>query len=399
MARHATSNPFGEALWPLLEHARVLDAYADALLAAKEPGLATDVRTEGVRLRALPSSGASVTDLLLGFVGVADAATKALRFDAAVNAINSARDLLRGRDSPASRAGLLRAEAAIADCRGDSEKAILLSDKAWEIAPLPSGPIREPSHITVASDRIRYLRRAASATGIPSGVAARASAEADRLALALVAGGGYDNEAQLPRSFTRGLPKGRPWHSFDRGKPGSEDGGYPLLRPLRKLLEVYADRLLTEFKALKAGGHLLIEQECIHDPSPLVRPAPVNPTSRLGSWTYYTANGPWLRGRDENGCASHVAPVACQLLFEASAMRTLDGSPLARILRGGYSALSGRGFIRPHCGLTNTQLKLHVGLYTPSFVDDLGVRHPCAELTVANQTRAWGAGKVSMTFA
>lgn len=402
LALAAAGRSANNLAWAPLDHARVLDAYADALVAAKNPGAAADARAEGVRLRAQPGSRASVTDLLLGHVGVADTATTALRFDDAFAAIAAAREVLRGRESAASRAGLLRAEAAVADCAGDSVRAVELSDAAAAIAPPPQGPIREPAHVTIATDRIRYLRRAAAT--VASSPAASAAArrfldEASRLADALVAGGVYGDPDQLPRTFTRGLPPGRPWHSFARG-----GGGYPELRPLRRLLEDAAAALRAEFAALQAGGHLLVEQECIHDPSSSAAAPDVaaasgsGPASRLGSWTYFTVNGPWLRGRDERGCASAIAPVACALLANATALRGAGGAPLARILRGGYSALAGRGHIRPHCGLTNTQLKMHVGLVTPSF-DDVGdggqqLQRPCAALTVGNETRAWEAGRV-----
>ena len=382
--------------WEPLDRARVLDAYADALVAAKEPSAATDARLEGVRLRALPGSGASTTDTLLGHVGVADTATKALRFDEAFAAIKAARAVLRGKESATARAGLLRAEATVADCAGDSARANALLDAAGEVAPLPDGPLREPAHVTVALDRVRFLRRFAAAPGTSPAAAARAGAEADRLSQRLVDGGTYSNAAQLPRTFTRGLPPGRPWHSFARS-----GGGYPELRPLRALLERAAPALRDEFRALASGGHLLTEQECIHDPSPPLLPRPRSdgagdggvtapPSSRLGSWRYFTANGPWMRGLDERRCAASVAPVACRVLSEAAALRAADGAtPLARVLRVGYSALAGRGSIRPHCGMTNTQLKLHVGLVTPQRPGGAGA---CAALTVGNETRAWEEG-------
>lgn len=380
--------------WPALEHARVLDAYADALVAAKDTARAAEARAEGQRLRALPGSGATPTDLLLGYVGLADAATKALRFDDALAAIGGARRVLVGRESPASLAGLLRAEATIVDCAGDSARALELSDEALRIAPLPTGPLKQPAHVTVALDRIRVLRRAAGAAGVLPDAAARHIESADRLATALVAGGGYAHPMQLPRNFKPGLP-GRPWHSFARS-----DGGHASLRPLRSLLERAADDLREEFKRIAAQGLLLVEQECIHDPSPPVAPpataaaalsSPLEAAPpRLGSWTYYTVNGHWLRGRDAHGCASGASPVACRLLADAAALRGADGAPLARVLRGGYSALAERGHIRPHCGLTNTQLKMHVGLVTPR----TSAGGPCAALTVGNESRPWEAGRV-----
>jgi hypothetical protein len=324
----------------------VLDAYSDALLAAKLSERATAAREDGLRLRKRPDSGASVTQMLLAHVGLADAATKALQFDRAFGAVAAAREVLQrsGKASPASTAGLARAEATIADCSGDSERAVALSDAALRLAPLPSGPLREPAHVTVAVDRIRILRRAA-ATG-DAASASKWSAAADALSAALVSSGSYDDPLQLPRRFSRGLPRGQPWHSFARAVSGSAVVTYPQLRPLRQLLMDAAGALRIELSSLQSSGLMQREEECIHDPTPYrtgaagadsTTEAPSSEdgrratlASRLGSWTYFTVNGHWLRDRDADGCAPSIAPVACKLLRDAAALRTHEGAPLVR---------------------------------------------------------------------
>jgi hypothetical protein len=90
--------------------------------------------------------------------------------------------------------------------------------------------------------------------------------------------------------------------------------------------------------------------------------------------------------RDADGC-SVDAPAACALLRDLAALRL----PGLRVLRAGYSAVGGRAHLRPHCGMTNAQLKMHVGLVVPARED--GVT-PCATLRVGNETRAWAAGRV-----
>jgi hypothetical protein len=68
----------------------------------------------------------------------------------------------------------------------------------------------------------------------------------------------------------------------------------------------------------------------------------------------------------------------------------------------GYSAVGGRSQLFPHHGMTNAQLKLHVGLIVPAVgggaydaaaaADPAVV--PCARLRVGNETRPWVQGRV-----
>jgi hypothetical protein len=106
-------------------------------------------------------------------------------------------------------------------------------------------------------------------------------------------------------------------------------------------------------------------------------------------------NAPWVEAVDDRGCAL-AAPVACGLL----ALAEREGWGGAA-LRGTYSAVAGGGVLREHCGMTNAQLKFHVGLRVPRRAGveagsggSGGSGEPCASLTVAGETRAWEEGGV-----
>jgi len=85
-----------------------------------------------------------------------------------------------------------------------------------------------------------------------------------------------------------------------------------------------------------------------------------------------------------------------RLLAESRAL----GIPGLTILRAGYSSVAGRSHIRPHFGMTNAQLKFHVGLIVPTHKVRDGhaaagedPARPCATIRVGNETRAWREGK------
>jgi len=178
---------------------------------------------------------------------------------------------------------------------------------------------------------------------------------------------------QLPRRFFPAL-LARPW--YDLAAPP-----WPGLAALAAALAAAAPALRAEWAALSAGAAplLLPEAECIADGA--------------GVWRYVTVNAPWVEDVDAAGCAAAAAPAACALL--AAARGAGWGGPA---LRGTFSAVRGGGRLRPHCGVTNAQLKLHVGLVVPRVWDAAGGGggRPCAWLTVAGERRAWEEGGVLM---
>ena len=206
-----------------------------------------------------------------------------------------------------------------------------------------------------------------------------------RIADFLIASGPWERPTQLPRNYTRGL-RALPWHTIDENDTESR---WTVVKDLVALAKAASPALLAEWKSLPQSLKL-VENECIADLS-------------HGKWSYTTVNAPWIRDIDNDGCSIQT-PVACALLHEARSLG-MGGSAL----RGTYSSLAGGTRLRPHCGLTNGQIKLHVGLEIPSLVrtfkgeeeeisESAGTNDlngtPCAFLTVSGETRAWRAGEV-----
>lgn len=181
---------------------------------------------------------------------------------------------------------------------------------------------------------------------------------------------------QLPRTFISGLAS-RPWHSLVAGEPGS----YPHLRPVSDLLESSANELAAEFKRLKARGLLYPETECINDAE----------TTPGGAWRTYSVNAAWVDRNATTDC-SFDTPVACALL-ESVRGAMAHASPSFHVLRAGYSALAPGAHLEPHCGMTNGQLKFHLGLVVP-MVGKGDERRPCAGELPKEIVRRWGARKL-----
>lgn len=208
----------------------------------------------------------------------------------------------------------------------------------------------------------RVLRSAEAGKGAagapPQGVIASLAAAADAQARGLLSRGPWVNAQQLPRTFIRGLAS-RPWHSWDPQQAGS----YPHIQPVVALLESATADLATEYADLKARGLLHPETECISD------------ASSTPPWKTYSVNAAWVDRNASSDC-SFDTPVACALLGSiAAAMRA--AAPPFHVLRAGYSALAPAAHLNPHCGMTNGQLKLHLGLVVP-MVGKGDARRPCA---------------------
>ena len=102
-----------------------------------------------------------------------------------------------------------------------------------------------------------------------------------------------------------------------------------------------------------------------------------------GDWFRFEIAAPWQKGVDVSTpfpCSSY-SPIACRTLAKLRAV----GLP---VLRAGYSALEKYTRLRNHYGVTNGQLKLHLGIMVPG-VD-------CAGLIVGNSLRMWTLGGIMM---
>ena len=102
-----------------------------------------------------------------------------------------------------------------------------------------------------------------------------------------------------------------------------------------------------------------------------------------GEWRRFELTGNWQHlGTD--GCASDTVPNACAVLAQ---LRKLGNEGGHTVIRAGFSELGPDAWLKPHHGMTNAQLKMHLGLIVP--------RGECATFRVGNETRPWREGKVA----
>ena len=266
---------------------------------------------------------------------------------------------------------LLRQEAQLLDCTGESFAALqkTMRAKTLDKKSGTSGSISDLIQF------IRLLRKVLIAesltTSIPPPILKRLTSEWESMKKYLVESGTFIDPLQMPKSFVQNLLS-QPWHSFDDAtKPPT----FPEFVPLIKLLEERSNNLLSEFRFLEAEKLLEREEECIHD-------------SKYGTWRVFMCNAHWFDHVDENGC-SLSTPIACLIMQQAQEILTQMGSH-SKVLRIGYSAVSGKAHLHAHCGTTNAQIKLHLALFAP--VDQV-TGTPCARIRVANEARFWKTGQ------
>ena len=116
---------------------------------------------------------------------------------------------------------------------------------------------------------------------------------------------------------------------------------------------------------LKQRKLLLEDQDCIQ-------------SNVGGKWARYEITGASSELNDDTGC-SHQTPAACEMLQKIWAQ-----TPVA-VLRAGFSAIEPGTWIKPHYGMTNSKLKLHLGVTVPP---------DCARMRVGKNTKQWVQGEV-----
>lgn len=273
---------------------------------------------------------------------------------------------------PASQAVLLKMRATLLECTGDELAAMKAVAKALKLQG-------RPPDIDDALLQVRVLMRllqepaAAHANNnqqqqrqrqhLPAAIASGLRTQLERISASLVRDGPWTHPLQLPRSFQPALAS-RPFHSVERH--------YPHLAPVVEALQAATPELASEYGRLRDAGLLLRESECIHD-------------AATGEWLYYTINDVHWQRVDADGCSADT-PVACGLFQRLGG----QGVPGLQLLRAGYSSLGPGVRLHPHFGLTNTQLKFHLGLVVPTGPGGA----PCAFLTVGNETQHWQQGRV-----
>jgi tetratricopeptide (TPR) repeat protein len=383
---------------PLPRLVSTLEEVADKLTLIKRYAEAAETRERALRLRlsragrgtgGAGSSGGgggvptTVADLVTSYAGLAQDRQHAGDYAGALDALAKARAAAKGAGGldPASKAVLLRFESSIRACDGDARRALDALDRARVLttggggktkakakAVTPSDAVFDPAELLAELDVVRQAAAEARASAVapsppPTHTPASLDARADALVARLLAHGPWENPAQLPKTYIRGLAS-RPWHSVP--------DHFPHLAPVVSALQAAAPALRAEYAELRRRSLLFPETECIHD-------------AKGGSWKWYSSNGFWVERDPASGCAVDT-PAACALSAEVAALAV----PGLQVMRTGYSAVGRRAHLRPHCGMTNGQLKFHLGLTVPAGPDGA----PCARIRVGNETRAWEEGKV-----
>ena len=397
----------------------IVKNFTGAVAAARE---ALEVTTSS----SITSSGGSSSNqsfsIVLAYVALIEALVCDRRYGDALQALHSARDVSQLKQlPPLVLRALDRTESTIRDCQGDSTGALRAFRRGLGInGDIAAGSLWPSTALKAAGGQqqqaIEYLQllwRLADDPVRPQYLAR----EIRRVEEALLELGPWQHPMQLPRAFEPGL-RSSPWHhTRDTGDNTRNEGelvaGFPELRPVIALIESSYEGLLSEYNQLRAHDALLPETECIHD-------------ARSGHWAFYTSTGHWIRNRTD-GCSADLTPLACSI------KETIDGLriPRVRVLRVGWSVVGGRSVLRPHCGVTNAQLKFHLGLVVPTVrnynasaaisprvveglaaapaADDEAqlsplqsaaapsavppVGAPCATLTVGGVTKAWKTGR------
>ena len=320
---------------------------AESASAARRSSLAAAAAgAHARRLAAGDDLTASQADLVEAWARTAAALRDAREYSSALRAVAAARAAASGAGGAAT-AVLLRLQASVSACSGDSSGALAAVDAA-AVARAEAGlpPLAGPAD---ALEQIDLLRRTAANEANYSAAIALARA-ADSVVAGFIARGPWLRGDQLPLRYVAGLAA-RPWHSVG--------AHFPALRAVADALEAAAPALRVEWAALRAADEasrvaaaprlLLDEPECLHNAS-------------AGSWTYHTVNAPWHE-QDGDGCST-ATPAACALWATVRALGTV------RLLRAGYSALSAGARIEPHFGTTNAQLKFHLGVDVPARAAD-----------------------------
>ena len=362
-------------------------AYAEALSLVKQHANASALRHAALLHANASAAPPPYVSRVAALTALAHDLRHARAYPEALAVLDEALGLAAG--ASAASPLLLAFQAEVQSCSGDARalNALRTLTRARKLdvaaaaaaAAAPDAP--SDTAIDGALQELHLLRRALRLPGaqLPPQLRPALQAKHDALVARLLAAGPWRDALQLPRHFSPAL-RGAPWHDARGGAPpGAGAARWPAaaIAAATALLEAAAPAQRREYAALRDGGHLEPETECIAEPAWLLR------GGDAGAWRVFTANGPWLRDVAESGGCSARAPAACAVMAQVAAL----GLGVQRV---GYSALWPGARLHPHCGASNGVLKLHLGLHVPL----RGSGRPCAALTVGNETRAWEAGKV-----
>lgn len=206
----------------------------------------------------------------------------------------------------------------------------------------------------------------------------------------MLSDGPWHHPLQMPKHYRPGL-LAQPFHTLPAVANTTEGGAWSeeQARVLNAAVEYLQQQdivegLQRELVALRTNGELRVEQECIHEAG-----------SGRGQWRRFDPTESGQRHLEDDGyggrCATATAPVACSVL------QTLRDEFELPAIRGSYSEIGAQGVLRSHYGMTNGQLKFHLGLVVPTSSSTTGhAARGCSLFRVGEETRtgAWEEGKV-----
>jgi len=205
---------------------------------------------------------------------------------------------------------------------------------------------------------LELLKQVKNNNELPAQANSAIQEKINELVKVLLDKGDWVSDQQIPKFFTPKL-RSLAWHNIN---------DYPELLPAYNYLLASHTALVNEYKFLKENSLLEEEAECIHD-------------KKRGQWMIHDITAFWIL-KDSSGC-SISTPVACRIFSELKDL----GLP---VIRAGYSVIAPGAWLRPHFGMTNAQLKFHLGLIVPEVP-----MKPCTVMRVSNQIREWNEGKIS----
>eukprot|EP01052_Picozoa_sp_SAG31_P036092 SAG31_NODE_4451_length_3220_cov_5.866709_3_plen_478_part_00 len=281
----------------------------------------------------------------------------------------------------AAQAVVSRLESTIHECRGDFVSALYHLEHSQKLRLAnDAGDLQELALHVDLLKRVVNDESSDMPPAVRDAMTVQLKSKLDRLTSV----GPWELSSQLPSRYVPNL-RAQPWHTVDDWLESM-----PQLGRVMDHLQ-HPDTwqpLLTEFENLSQAGFVSPERECIHvaafDDS--ASGAGDNGDSPRAAWRRFELTGYWHAPLDGEGCASGLAPTGCALLHT---VRQKYGLP---VLRAGYSAIAAGGTLKPHHGMTNGQLKLHLGLRIP-----VSPKPNCAWFRVGNETRApaWGNGMIT----
>lgn len=282
-------------------------------------------------------------------VQLAEDQLKAADYNQALATLDQAENLLSSQPPPEALSVVLQLRSRINECAGHHWQALDQLEAAMKLSRSSPTLSLVQQHADLAA-RVLFTQQELSAEQQQEVITKLTQDHSYLLSV-----GPFLRTDQLPGTFVKGL-EGKPWHRV-------EDHAHVMAA--RDLLVAAAAGLREEYAQLKAQDLLEAETECIHDP-------------HGGGWQRFEITAYWQPQTASHNCTA-ATPVACRLMADLRQA----GLP---VIRAGYSMIGPLAWLRPHFGMTNAQLKLHLGLIVPRKPE---TNEPCATLRVGEHRHAW----------